>query len=47
MDQLQKTKTTQEVSLRDTLNDWKEVVYERNKVRHKFWEESWNKESGG
>ena len=42
MDQLQKTKTTQEVSLRDTLNDWKEVVYERNKVDHKFWEESWN-----
>ena len=46
MDQLQKTKTTQGVSLRDTLSDWKKVVWEKNKVDFNFWEESWNKESG-
>jgi hypothetical protein len=46
MERSQKTKTTQEVSLRDTQSDWKEIVWERNKVEHKFWEESWNKKSG-
>jgi len=44
MEKSKKTKTTQEVSLSDSLNDWKEIVYQRNKVDHMFWEESWNDE---
>lgn len=39
-----KQKTTAEVLLKDSLNDWKEVVYQMNKTDFKFWEESWNDE---
>lgn len=39
-----KQKITAEVSLKDSLNDWKEVVYQMNKTDFKFWEDSWNDE---
>ena len=42
MERSKKTKTTQEDSPKDSQSDWKEIVWERNKVDHKFWEESWN-----
>ena len=42
MDQSNKPKTTQEDSQKDFQSDWKEIVWERNKVDHKFWESSWN-----
>ena len=42
MDQSSKQKTTAEVSLRDTLNDWQAIVWQKNKTDFKFWEESWN-----
>ena len=45
MEKSKKTKTTQEDSQKDSQNDWKEIVWERNKVDHKFWEESWNEEN--
>ena len=44
MDQSKKLKTTQEVLLRDSLSDWKEIVYQKNKTEFKFWDESWNEE---
>ena len=44
MDQSKKQKTTAEVSLRDSLSDWKEIVYQKNKTDFKFWDESWNEE---
>ena len=44
MDQSKKRKTTQEVLLRDSLSDWKEIVYQKNKTDFKFWDESWNEE---
>ena len=44
MEGSKKQKTTQEVSLRDTLSDWKEIVYQKNKIDFKFWDESWNDE---
>ena len=44
MDQSKKSKTTAEVSLKSSLNDWKEIVYQKNKVDFKFWDESWNDE---
>ena len=44
MAKLDKQKTTAEVSLRDSLNDWKKGVYQMNKTDFKFWEESWNDE---
>ena len=39
-----KQKTIAEVSLKDSLNDWKEIVYQMNKTDFQFWEESWNGE---
>ncbi len=42
MEKLKKTKTTAEVSLKDSLSDWKQVVWQYNKTDFKFWEESWN-----
>lgn len=39
-----KPETTVEVSLKSSLNDWKEIVYQMNKTDFKFWEESWNDE---
>jgi hypothetical protein len=39
-----KPKTTAEVSLKDSLNDWKEIVYQMNKLDYTFWEDSWNEE---
>ena len=44
MDQSKKQKTTAEVSLKDSLSDWKEIVWQRNKTDHKFWEDSWNED---
>lgn len=44
MGKSEKPKTTAEVSLKDTLNDWKKIVWQHNKVDFKFWEESWNDE---
>ncbi len=44
MERSNKQKTTAEVSLKDSLNDWKEIVYQMNKTDFKFWEESWNDE---
>jgi len=37
-----KPKTTAEVSLKDSLSNWKEVVYQRANKEHRFWEDSWN-----
>lgn len=42
MEESKKPKTTAEVSLKSSLNDWKEIVYQMNKVEFKFWEDSWN-----
>jgi hypothetical protein len=44
MDQSKKSKTTAEVSLKSSLNDWQAIVWQKNKVDYKFWEESWNEE---
>ena len=44
MDQSKKQKTTAEVSLKDSLNDWKKIVFQKNKTDFKFWDESWNEE---
>jgi len=48
MGKSEKQKTTREVSLKDSLNDWHAVVLkmheERVKRDYKFWEESWNGE---
>ena len=44
MDQSKKLKTTQEVLLKDSLSNWKENVYQKNKTDFKFWDESWNEE---
>ena len=44
MERSKKTKTTQEDSQKDSPSDWKEIVYQRNKIDHMFWEESWNDE---
>lgn len=44
MEGSKKPKTTAEVSLKNSLNDWKEVVYQMNKTDFTFWEESWNDE---
>lgn len=44
MEKSKKKKTTQEASLKDSLSNWKEIVYQQNKVEHMFWEESWNDE---
>ena len=44
MEASKKPKTTAEVSLKNSLNDWKEVVYQMNKTDFQFWEESWNEE---
>ena len=44
MEGSKKSKTTAEVSLRDTLNDWKEIVWQYNRTDFKFWEDSWNGE---
>ena len=44
MEELKKQKTTAEVSLKDSLNDWKTVVWQYNKTDYRFWEDSWNEE---
>ena len=44
MEESKKPKTTAEVSLKSSLNDWKEIVNQKNKIDLKFWEESWNEE---
>lgn len=44
MEKSNKPKTTAEVSLKDSLNDWKEIVYQMNKLDYTFWEDSWNEE---
>ncbi len=40
----EKSKTTQEDSRKDIQSDWKQIVWQYNKVDFKFWEESWNDE---
>ena len=42
MGQSKRQETTAEVSLKDSLNDWKEIVWRNNRTDFKFWEESWN-----
>ena len=37
-----KSKIIAEVSLKNSLNDWKEIVWQHNKTDYKFWEDSWN-----
>ncbi len=44
MEKLNKLKITREVSLKDSLNDWKSVVWYYNSTDYKFWEDSWNKD---
>ena len=43
-----KQKTTAEVSLKDSLSNWQDLVlrYEeaRRNLDYKFWEEAWNEE---
>ena len=43
MEESKKPKTTAEVLLKNSLNDWKKVVWQYNKTDYKFWEQSWNK----
>ena len=42
MEKLPKQKIIAEVSLKDSLSDWKEVVYQRANKEYLFWEDSWN-----
>ena len=42
MEASKKQKTIAEVSLKDSLNDWKQIVWQYNKTEYKFWEDSWN-----
>jgi hypothetical protein len=44
MEGSKKQKTTAEVSLKDSLNDWKKIVWQYNRTDYKFWEDSWNDE---
>mgnify|MGYP003112746565 CR=1 FL=1 len=44
MEKSKKSKTTAEGLLKDFLNDWKEIVYQKNKIDFKFWDDSWNEE---
>jgi len=45
MEESKKQKITAGVSLKDSLNDWKQIVCQYNKTDFKFWEDSWNGES--
>ena len=44
MDKSNKQKTIREVSLKDSLNDWKSVVWYYNSTDYKFYEDSWDEE---
>jgi len=44
MEESKKQKITAEVSLKDSLSDWKNIVWEKNKTEYKFWEDMWNEE---
>jgi hypothetical protein len=44
MEKSKKSKTTAEGLPKDFLNDWKEIVYQKNKIDFKFWDDSWNEE---
>ena len=44
MERSNKQKIIAEVSLKDSLSNWKEIVYQMNKTDFKFWDESWNDE---
>lgn len=48
MEESKKPKTTAEVSLKSSLNDWQEVVYKYNEARikrdYRFWDEMWNED---
>ena len=46
MEESKKQKTTAEVSLKDSLSDWKKIVWYYNTTDFKFWEEPWNGEYG-
>ena len=48
MDGSKKPKTTAEVSLKDSLDDWHALVLKMHEQRfrndYKFWDEMWNEE---
>ena len=44
MERLKKSKTIAEDLLKDSLNNWQDIVWQKNKSDFKFWEESWNDE---
>ena len=44
MEESKKPKTTAEVLLKNSLNDWKKIVWQYNRTDYKFWEDSWNDE---
>lgn len=48
MEESKKPKTTAEVSLKDSLSNWQDLVlrYQEASLKrdYKFWEESWNEE---
>ena len=44
MEESKKPKTTAEVLLKNSLSDWKEIVWQYNRTDFKFWEDSWNDE---
>ena len=44
MEESKKQKTTREALQKDIQSDWREIVWQYNKVDFKFWEESWNDE---
>ena len=45
MEESKKPKTTAEVLLKNSLNDWKNIVWQYNRTDYKFWEDSWNNRS--
>jgi len=48
MEKSNKQKTTVEVSLKNSLSNWQDVVYKYQQDRiardYRFWEDSWNDE---
>ncbi len=48
MEELKKPKTTAEVSLKDSLSNWQDLVLRYEKARKKndyrFWDEMWNED---
>jgi len=44
MERLKKSKIIAEDLLKDSLSNWQDIVWQKNKSDFKFWEESWNDE---